>query len=38
MCQRTFSALTDMKIEYRSRLNVESDLPTGLFVPNSPKN
>ena len=26
MCERVFSALTNMKAKYRSRLNVESDL------------
>ena len=26
MCERAFSALTNMKTKYRSRLNVESDL------------
>ena len=37
MCERAFSALTNMKTKYKSRLNVESD-PTGLFVTNSSKN
>ena len=26
MCERSFSALTNMKTKHRSRLNVESDL------------
>ena len=30
MCERAFSAITDMMTKYRSRLNVESDLRIGL--------
>ena len=26
MCERAFSALTNIKTKYRSRLNIESDL------------
>ena len=30
MCERAFSALSNMKTKYKSRLNVESDLWVGL--------